>query len=306
MRWHILQRKKKCHFQYSGMSHECLTKNVVTLEGIHNMETEYYPLYFIVRNVPTYFPVVLSAKNIDCWKPANDDKIQCLLPIVNNDIAFMKRCNSSVGLCSCCQGTIHPCLLWCVPNDSAADQSGAEVVQAHVNVMKQLSKHTLKHEQFTIWRRNGCRSWDQIPQLPLVFWKCYTVKMLRVGDPLQIKKETKRLMHYAFSHGGPSMYADLCAAKNHGKKPSMTFLKLLVVWLKMGVEQHHTIMGKAYLTSISALYDGIWWDLLVSWCKQWYFSEKCTTSILAIATTVCCPQYPSQSILNSISHVACQ
>ena len=54
------------------MSHECLT-NVITLEGTNNMEIEYYPLYSIVRNMPMYSPVVVTANDIDNWKPAKDD-----------------------------------------------------------------------------------------------------------------------------------------------------------------------------------------------------------------------------------------
>jgi len=51
------------------VSHEHLT-NVVTLEGINNMEIAYCPLYSIIRSIAMYSPVVVTANGIDLWKPA--------------------------------------------------------------------------------------------------------------------------------------------------------------------------------------------------------------------------------------------
>ena len=58
------------------MSHECLA-NVITLEGTNNMKIEYYPLYSIVRNMPMYSPVLVTANDIDNWKVTQDWKRNC-------------------------------------------------------------------------------------------------------------------------------------------------------------------------------------------------------------------------------------
>jgi len=202
------------------MSHEHLT-NVITLEGTNNMEIEYYPLYSIVRNMPMYSPVVVTANDIDNWKPAKDDN-QSLGANRIRRHRFREKVQLKCAISRCIFLAMgrNPSLLvlWRIPNDPA-DRSETEAAQTHINVMKHLPKYTLE-EQFRILKKK----WMHVmgSNTPPGILRMIYNEVAENRRSSKNQEMDKRLLHYALSHGDPSMYTDLRAAKN-GKKHSMIF-----------------------------------------------------------------------------------
>jgi len=293
------EKQKNHRFQENDLSHERLT-NVVTLEGTNNMENEYYPLYSIVRNTPMYSPVVVTANDIDLWKPAKDDN-QSLAGNRKRRHRFREKVQLKCAI-SCCLFLAmgrNPSLLvlWRIPNDPA-DRSETEAAQTHINVMKHLPKYTLE-EQFRILKRK----WMHVmgSNTPPGILRMIYNEVAENGRSSKNQEMDKRLLHYALSHGDPSMYPDLRAAKN-GKKPQYDiFFEVADCVIENGSGaapyRHGQLRvlsaAQAHLTSITALYDEICRCLDAS---NDYSVRNAPRPSKQLLRTACCPQYPSRSI----------
>jgi len=188
-------------------------------------------------------------------------------------------------------------VLWHIPNQ-AADRSDTEAAQAHVYVMKMLPKYTLE-ERFRILKRK----WMHVmgSNTPPGILRMIYNEVSETGRSSKNQEMDKRLLHYALSHGDPSMYPDLHAA-NNGKKPQYDKIFDIadcVIEDGSGATPYchgqirNLTPAQAHLTSISALYHEI--------CKCLDASHDDTVRNAPhpskqLLRTACCPQHPLWSI----------